>query len=167
MGFLLPMIGLVGPSAATSPILFSTFSGLLNYFSAVMVYSSTQTLLVGLAALLLGSIGIAAGYFVWRRSTRGAILAAIVGFSGEILVVSPPDMCPWGRLPLRLCRSYNLNNLPDSLRVDAPSMMQGDLQEGQTRRPRASLPICARARETSQDPNPLRSGRHTQSPPPF
>jgi len=92
VGFLLLMIGLVGPAAANSPILFSTFAGLLDYFSAVTSYPADQTLLVGLAAFLFGSVGIAAGYYMWRRSKRAAILAAVAAFLGEALLVGGPEV---------------------------------------------------------------------------
>jgi len=88
VGFLLIIIGLLGPSAQNASILSTTLGPFLNYFQAVAVYPADQTLIVGLVAFLSGSIGIGAGYFLWRRSKKAAILSAILAIFGEILVAT-------------------------------------------------------------------------------
>ncbi len=92
VGFLLIIIGLLGPMAQNSTIVSSTIGSFLSYFQAVTAYPAAQTLLVGLAAFMFGAIGIAAGYFLWRRSKKAAILAAIMGVLGELLVVLAPEV---------------------------------------------------------------------------
>ena len=92
VGFLLILIGLLGPTSQNSPILFSMLSWFLTYFQAVTAYPPGQTVLVGLGAFLFGSVGMVAGYFLWRRSKRSAILAAVMGFLGEILVAASPEV---------------------------------------------------------------------------
>lgn len=86
VGFLLVIIGLLGPGAQNSSMLATTVGPLLNYFSAVTQYPSDQTILVGLATFLFGSMGIGAAYFLWRRSKRAAILSIILAVIGEVLV---------------------------------------------------------------------------------
>jgi hypothetical protein len=86
VGFLLIIIGLLGPDAQSSPVLSTTLGPFLNYFEAVTLYPSTETIVVGLVAFLSGAIGMVAGYFIWRRSKSAAILSVILAIFGEILV---------------------------------------------------------------------------------
>jgi hypothetical protein len=88
VGFLLIIIGLLGPSAQSSSILSTTLGPFLNYFQAVSAYPPDQTLLVGLVAFLSGSVGIGAGYFLWRRSKNAAMLSVALAIFGEILVAT-------------------------------------------------------------------------------
>jgi hypothetical protein len=88
VGFLLIIIGLLGPSAQSSPIVSSTVGPFLIYFSAVSQYSYTETVLVGFVAFVAGSIAIAAAYGIWRQSKKAASVPIVVAVLGEVLAVT-------------------------------------------------------------------------------
>jgi hypothetical protein len=88
VGFLLIIIGLLGSGAQNSSILNTTVGPFLNYFEAVSVYPSSETLIVGFVTFMAGALGMVAGYFIWRRSKNAAILSVILAIFGEILLFS-------------------------------------------------------------------------------
>lgn len=77
VGFLLIMLGLLAASV-NSPIVEASVSSFMNYFSAVFQYPAWEALLIGFVLMVLGSVDILAGYFLWRRSRWAAMVSIAV-----------------------------------------------------------------------------------------
>lgn len=88
VGFLLVVIGLLGPTASSSPIVESTVGAFLRYFSAVTLFPADQTLTVGFVAFFAGTVGLAAAYYLWRRSKAAAVVCLVLAVFGEGFVAT-------------------------------------------------------------------------------
>lgn len=88
VGFLLALIGILGPSARSSPVVATTVAPFLNYFAAVLEFSSTNAVSVGLIALALGCMDVAAGYYLWQNSRAAGVLAIVTAVAGAGLISS-------------------------------------------------------------------------------
>lgn len=86
VGFLLIVIGLLGPSAKGSAVIASSVGQFLDYFNAVTNYPAGETLTVGFTTFVAGSIGMVAGYFLWRQSKLAAVVSVILAVFGEVLI---------------------------------------------------------------------------------
>jgi hypothetical protein len=67
----------------------SLFSSLLNpdlsFLGPIQHYSSSSILTIGIAMLIFGSLGIAAGFYTWKPAKAGAVFAVIFGILGLIV----------------------------------------------------------------------------------
>ncbi len=81
VGFLLMILGMFNTPNQPS-ILTSTVGPFLNYFEAVLQFPPIQTIVVGFVLSILGILNLVAGYYLWRRSRAGAILAVVDGIVG-------------------------------------------------------------------------------------
>ena len=88
VGFLLILIGLLAPTAQGSSVVASSVAPFLTYFSAVTNYPPGEVLTVGFVAFTAGSVGMVAGYFIWKRSKWGAIASIILAIFGEALIAT-------------------------------------------------------------------------------
>lgn len=88
VGFLLTIIGILGPSARTSSLVSNTVAPFLNYFAAVLQFSPTNALFVGILIMSLGSIDVVTGFYLWQRSRAAAILSVCTAVLGIGAVAS-------------------------------------------------------------------------------
>jgi len=86
VGFLLIILGLLGPTAGNSPILSNTVEPLTSYFANVVTFPSSETLGVGFVLMILGTVDIIAGYYIWGRLKVAAIASvAVTSIAGGLL----------------------------------------------------------------------------------
>jgi hypothetical protein len=86
VGFLLIILGLLGPISSNPYILSNTFEPFLLYFANVIVFPAAQALEIGFALIILGIADMVAGYYLWRRSKIGAVVSvAVTGVAGGLL----------------------------------------------------------------------------------
>ncbi len=88
VGFLLVIIGLIGPQAQTSYSFTSTLQPFFTYFANVLDFPATQALEVGLFIFCLGLLDIFAGVGMLRRSRVAGILAIGISILGGVAVGS-------------------------------------------------------------------------------
>jgi hypothetical protein len=88
VGFLLIIIGLIGPQAQDSYSLTSILQPFFTYFADVLKFPSSQALEIGLFAFVLGLVDLMAGFFLLKRSRLAGIIAICVSVLGGVLVGS-------------------------------------------------------------------------------
>ncbi|MGA2200077.1 MAG: hypothetical protein ABSG45_09085 [Nitrososphaerales archaeon] len=87
VGFLLIIIGLLGPQAQSAYSLTPALQPFFTYFANVLDFPPSQTFGVGLFAFVIGLVDIFAGILLLRRSRIAGIISILVSILG-IFVVS-------------------------------------------------------------------------------
>jgi hypothetical protein len=88
VGFLLIIIGLLGPEAQASYSFTSILQPFFTYFANVLEFPASQALEIGLLAFVLGLVDIMAGFLILRRSRIAGITAIVISVLGGLLVGS-------------------------------------------------------------------------------
>lgn len=88
VGFLLLILGLMSPSQFNSDIFSTTVQPFLQYFGAVLTFSSEQSIFLGFGLVVLGTVEIVAGYYLWRRSRLAAVTSIAISVIGLGLIGS-------------------------------------------------------------------------------
>jgi hypothetical protein len=88
VGFLLLIIGLLGPQAKASYSLTPALQPFFTYFADVLNFPSGQAIDVGLIAFVGGLLDIFAAYLLMRRSRIGGIIAVATSIFGGFLIGS-------------------------------------------------------------------------------
>ncbi len=72
------------------------------FLGPILTYSQATIIYIGIGVMVFGSIGIAAGFYLWKRSMGGALIAIvfgvlglIVGFGLESISASPILVDAW------------------------------------------------------------------------
>lgn len=84
VGFLLMMIGMLGPVVKSSPIIASSVSGFTSYFGELYLFPPEQTLIVGSVSLIAGLIDMVSGYYIWKQSRTWAIIGVAAAIFGPL-----------------------------------------------------------------------------------
>jgi hypothetical protein len=85
VGFLLIILGLLGPAASGSSIVANSVEPFTKYFGQVLLFPTGQTVTVGFISFLAGFVDIASGYYLWRRSKLWAMISIIAAIVGPVL----------------------------------------------------------------------------------
>ncbi len=88
VGFLLIILGLLGPQAQGSYSLTPALQPFFTYFANVLTFPPSQAFGVGLLAFVVGLVDIFAGIMLLRRSRIAGILAIATSITGGFVVGS-------------------------------------------------------------------------------
>ncbi|MGD0638464.1 MAG: hypothetical protein ABSA72_10550 [Nitrososphaerales archaeon] len=88
VGFLLIIIGLIGPQAQSSYSLTNTLQPFFTYFANVLTFPSSQALEVGLFIFGLGLLDMFAGVGMVKRSRLAGVLSIGISILGGVAVGS-------------------------------------------------------------------------------
>jgi hypothetical protein len=86
-GFVFIIIGILGESGVNSPLM-SSMQPIFKYFSGLSASPGPLLIDLGLLILILGSVDVGAGYYLWQRSRWAGIGTLAVSIAAAVLVLA-------------------------------------------------------------------------------
>lgn len=88
---------ITGGSGNSSFFSLSLFTGDLAFLGSLQNYPSSTVTTIGIVTLIFGFFGIAAGYYIWRPSKTGAVMAIAFGVLGLVgaFELNSISVTPW------------------------------------------------------------------------
>jgi hypothetical protein len=86
VGFLLIVLGLIGPQAHTAFTLSQGFQQIITYFDNVLGFPPSQALALGLFGFMIGVIDLIGGIMLLRRSRWGALISIFASVTWALLI---------------------------------------------------------------------------------